>query len=183
MNKKMLTTSLTLGLIAAILSAGVFFVNDLTQKTIADSEEKQLYENFENIFPGEEYEVLYEGPSDEKDEAILLVATASKGGDIQGYLYLVAVSGYSSKVTTLVGINADEGAVVKAIVTKQSETPGLGTRAAEPEFLNQFEKRLASEELKVKDNITPVAGATISSNAVAGGINSAFADFTANYGK
>ena len=183
MNKKTLITSLTLGLISAILSAGVFFVNDLTQKTIADSEEKQLYENFETIFPGAEFEVLYDGSSKEKAEAILSVASASKGGEIQGYLYLVAVSGYSSQVTTLVGLSAEEGAVIKAIVTKQSETPGLGTRAADADFLDQFQKRLASEELKVKDNVTPVAGATISSNAVAGGINSAFADYTANYSK
>lgn len=183
MNKKILITSLTLGLISAILSAGVFFVNDLTQKTISDSEEKQLYENFGNIFPGAEYEVLYEGPSSEKDQAILSVASASKDGEIQGYLYLVAVSGYSSQVTTLVGLSAEDGAVVKAIVTKQGETPGLGTRTTEPAFLDQFQKRLASEELKVKENITPVAGATISSNAVTAGINSAFADYNANYSK
>lgn len=183
-SNNILLTSLILGIISALLSAGIFYVNDITKDTIATSESRQLNGYYKEIFPDCEFEILYsKDKQGDKEEKILTVASATKGGTLQGYLYLVSSTGYSSQVVSLVGIDQGKAAIVQVIVTKQGETPGLGTNSTKPDFLDQFKNKATSEELKAKSNINAISGATITSSAVASDVNAAFSDFNNNYKK
>lgn len=178
----LIRTSLLLGTITAILAMAVFFVNSITTTIITDSETKRLNSYYESVFPDSEYEIIYSKNIDKnKSESIIDVATATKDGVILGYLYLVANSGYSGDVSTLIGIDANENKIINVIVTKQTETPGLGSLATEPKFLDQFSEKTTDEVLKTKDNIAAITGATITSAAVVNSVNEAFADFNTNY--
>jgi len=180
----LIATSLLLGFITAILAVSVFFVNSITSTIIAKSEDTKLNSYYENIFPDCEYEIIYSSEKDkDKSPNILTVASATKNGDIIGYLYLAYTTGYSSDVESLIGINKIDAKIIKVIVTKQSETPGLGTLSTQPKFLNQFENKATKEELKAKDNITAITGATITSSAVVNSVNESFNDFNTNYVK
>lgn len=55
-----------------------------------------------------------------------------------------------------------DGKITAIKVTNLSETPGLGSRVAEPDFLGRFSHRKISELSQVE----AVTGATISSRAV-----------------
>ncbi|KAF0091160.1 MAG: electron transport complex protein RnfG [Fusobacteria bacterium] len=180
----LLTTSLLLGVISAVLAVAVFMVNSTTANIIAESEATKLNSYYESIFPDSEYEVIYDNKKDkDKSSNIISLATATKDGNVLGYLYLAYTTGYSSDVVSLIGINATDSKLVKVIVTKQTETPGLGTLATAPKFLDQFSDKSTDEELKAKDNITAITGATITSTAVVNSVNEALADFNTNYKK
>ena len=174
--------SILLAIISGILALGIFLVNDITKGIIADSESTKLNSYYENIFPDSEFQVIYDNTKDsDKDSMIISVAEAKKNGQVIGYLYLVASNGYSGEVVSLIGIDKETSKVIRVIVTKQTETPGLGTKATEPGFLDQFTGKESSTVLKAKDNINAITGATITSSAVVKAVNTAFEDFNENY--
>lgn len=180
----LLSTSLLLGTITAILAVAVFFINSITTTVINESEAAKLNSYYESIFPDSEYEIIYNNLlKKDKSENIISVATATKDGEVIGYLYLASTTGYSSDVVSLIGIDSKESKTIKVIVTKQSETPGLGSLATEPKFLDQFSEKTTDEILKAKDNITAITGATITSTAVVNSVNEAYSDFNTNYKK
>lgn len=80
-------------------------------------------------------------------------------------------AGRSSPIELLVGISR-EGEIMDVAVVSHSETPGLGTRITDPDYLSQFSGMTADSE--AADTIT---GATISSKAVNKGIAEAFVLF------
>lgn len=101
---------------------------------------------------------------------------AESGGSSVGAAVQVAVGGYGGDVVVMVGFDAD--ARVNAVsVLSHSETPGLGARITEPQFLQQFaDAHPAQNAVAVaKDGgaIDALTAATISSRAVATAVNTA----------
>ena len=89
-------------------------------------------------------------------------------------------------VELVVGINRD-GQLMGIKVLNHKETPGLGAKSAEPAFSGQFKDKKV-DELTVtktapsKDNeIQAISGATITSRAVASGVNAALKYWKINY--
>ncbi|MDO4453094.1 MAG: FMN-binding protein [Eubacteriales bacterium] len=56
-----------------------------------------------------------------------------------GYVVTVKKKGYGGDIVMNVSFDADGKKVTKVEVTEQSETPNVGSRITEPEFLSQFE--------------------------------------------
>ncbi len=106
---------------------------------------------------------------------------------LSGYVFRTSYPGYGGPVTALVGIT--NGAVrAVLIVSMEKETPGLGTKAKDPNWLAQFAgltwKRIPLSKSGFRDNgLDAVSGATITSMAVAHDIQKAFLDYTAVTGK
>jgi Na+-translocating ferredoxin:NAD+ oxidoreductase subunit G len=95
---------------------------------------------------------------------------AKKGNQLLGYAVESTVfSGYSGELTVIYGVSVD-GVVGRVQVLQHSETPGLGSKAGMPSFLDQFKKTsLQSFSYKVRKDggqVDAVTGATISSRAV-----------------
>lgn len=102
----------------------------------------------------------------------------AEGGARAGYCITVEAKGYGGPVTLMVGVT-DKGAVRAIHILSHSETPGLGAKSTEPEFSGQFANREKLPLQVVKgtpsapDEIAAISGATITSNAVTGGVNAA----------
>lgn len=95
------------------------------------------------------------------------VFPAIKDGKLVGVALEQFSGGYGGPVGIMVGISTEEEKLVGIGVTTMKETPGLGTKAAEPEFSGQFiDHPLDPIELSGSGgSIDAISGATITSNA------------------
>lgn len=186
----MLRLGLVLMVIGAVFGGALAFVNGFTEPRIKAAQEAAFQASLQSVLPEAD---TFERRSDLKEKApesaksIIAdgdVYLAKSGGDIIGLVVTTKPYGYSSTpLTLLVGIDR-QGRVSAAQVTSQSETPGLGTKTAEAEFLTQpaIAKATVQNELKVKKDggqVDAVTGATLSSRAVVRGINAASALYRA----
>ncbi|MCE5252369.1 RnfABCDGE type electron transport complex subunit G [bacterium] len=100
--------------------------------------------------------------------------------EIGGYIFKAQGTGYSSVISSMVGVDTN-GKIVGVKVLSQQETPGLGAKVIEirhgdsdPWFPRQFKGKTVQDDLKVvKDGgtIDAITGATISSRTVTNSIN------------
>lgn len=124
---------------------------------------KQVVPEFDNNPDAEMYR-LPTGDGDSLD-----VYPAKKGGETVGYAVTTYTNtGFSGNITLMAGFKQD-GSINDIAVLNHKETPGLGTKMAEPEFKDQFKgKNPADFPLKVvKDGgqVDAITAATISSRA------------------
>jgi electron transport complex protein RnfG len=98
-------------------------------------------------------------------------------GNVIGYVLTVtAKDGSQGSITFSVGIQSD-GTVNGYSITDISETPGLGMKAQEEAFYGQFEDKNVDSFNVVKatpssdDEIEAISGSTITSKAMANGVN------------
>lgn len=88
-----------------------------------------------------------------------------------GYVIETVVDGYVGKIALWVGVDAD-GWVTGVTVREMVETLGLGAEAMyDPDFLAQFLRTKGDAEVGV--NVDALTGATVTSRAVAKGVNAA----------
>ena len=110
-------------------------------------------------------------------------------GNTVGYAVRVTSSdGFDGDVTVAVGLTP-EGTVNGISFTELNETPGMGMRASEPEFKDQFNDRTVTRFTLVKggaesgeDGIDAITGASVTSGAVVNAVNAGL-DFFQNYVK
>lgn len=89
------------------------------------------------------------------------------------YAFEVAPKGYGGEISMVVGISST-GEVTGVAIIRMSETPGLGTKTNDPNFLNQFIGKRAGVSIgKGSNNIDAITGATVSSRAVTSGVSEA----------
>lgn len=98
-------------------------------------------------------------------------------GNTVGYCFKVEPSGFGGKITVMVGVTTD-GKVSGVKITNMSETPGLGAKASEGNWLSQYNGKTDGISVvkggNAKDNeINAISGATITSKAVTEGVNAA----------
>ena len=98
-------------------------------------------------------------------------------GNTCGYAVSVTSSeGYDGNITLSLGIRAD-GTVEGISFTELHETPGMGMRAGDPEFMSQFEGRNVTSFVHNKggasgsDTIDAISGASTTSGAVVNAVN------------
>jgi electron transport complex protein RnfG len=103
------------------------------------------------------------------------VVEGYEGETLVGYVYTTEGRGYGGEMQVLLAVDP-EGKVIKVTVLTQNETPGLGTKATQPAFLDQLKGRVLDPTLELKKlggEIDAVTGATISSRAVLAAARSA----------
>jgi len=111
------------------------------------------------------------------------IATDSAGNKL-GYVVMVTTGeGYGGAITVLLGYTMD-GTVNGIEILTISETAGLGAKAAEKSFKDQYAKKKVTEFVYTKtgvasDNeIDAISGATITTSAVTGAVNAGIAFIT-----
>ena len=92
-------------------------------------------------------------------------------GKKDGKLVAVALEhfgkGFGGDVGVMVGYDVNRDTLTGIGITTMKETPGLGTRVADPAFTGQFTGKPAGARLKSQGgDIDAVSGATLTSNAV-----------------
>lgn len=172
-------------LVCAIAAAALGFTNSATydriqeQQVIASAEAKKAVlpdaEEFENL----DEAALTEIKSNAKYNYVTDIYIAKAAGNVIGYAIQVAPKGYGGAVEVFVGITSD-GNIQGIKVGNNSETPGLGKKAATADFQDQYVGTTWESPIDVIKNATPkgneiaaISGATITSRAVTDGVNQA----------
>lgn len=191
---KIIKNALILTAITLISGCLLGLVYEITKEPIAQAQEnaKQTAyktvladaDSFEDMEVDEEkaFEPLVAAGYDA--DSITGVAVAKdKGGREIGYVITVTShEGYGGDIKISVGI-LNDGTVKGIEMLSISETAGLGMKAKEPEFKSQFQDKQVSKFFYTKsgesgeDKIDALSGATITTNAVTNGVNSALVYF------
>lgn len=171
--------ALSLTVISLVASACLGFVHQLTKEPIAASVLNKKLDAIRNVVPefdNDPNAEMFKIASSDGDS--IEVYPAMKGGDTVGFaVNTFTTKGFSGNIGLMAGFKPD-GTIIDITVLDHKETPGLGTKMAEPEFKDQFKGvNPAGSELKVvKDGgkVDAITAATISSRAFCDAVNKAY---------
>lgn len=188
MNKKIVHDALILMAFSLILGAILGAVYQITLPAITQAEYEKTQKAYMAVFADAESfeEVEFDAAAAAEmmaaggfKDSIDNVQKAIAGGETLGHVITVtAKDGSQGSITMSVGIRND-GTVNSYSITSIAETPGLGMKAVEPDFIANFEGKNVSEFVVVKtaptaDNqIEAIAGSTITTDAVSNAVNAA----------
>lgn len=142
-------------------------VNYITKDRIAENKAEEMNLAIREIFP----DCDSSEPIDaEVDAAVGGIYQVKKGDQAIGYAVSVISSGFGGDIEMLVGIGAG-GKIAGVQILSLSETPGVGSRVNDPDYLSGYCGK--SGALVLKQDVDAVSGATISSRAVLAGVNAA----------
>lgn len=162
----------TLLAICAVVALALAGVNAITAKKIAENKEQKTKEALQQVLPGA---AVFEEIS--FTDASGLVTKVYQDPAV-GYAVEVAPNGFGGAITMMVGVSS-EGKVLGISIISHAETPGLGAVAAAGTdkgvaFREQFKGLISGITIGDGENqIAAISGATISSKAVADGVNAA----------
>jgi electron transport complex protein RnfG len=169
--------TLVLFSICLVISGSLAFVNDITKDVIAESTRAEQAELRKQAMS--EADSFTQIEADGIPDAVVGIYKAFKGKEVIGYVMDVSIKGYGGDISMNVGVNLN-GQIAGVNVGSNNETPGLGSKATEPEFISQFNKVSINDDLViVKQNkkdvneIQAISGATVSSKAITQGVRAA----------
>ncbi|WP_195945531.1 RnfABCDGE type electron transport complex subunit G [Paraclostridium bifermentans] len=162
--------------ICAVASLMLSVTNNITAPVI---EQRNIQANNESrqevLKVAEEFNEV----KDVKGDLIEEVYQGTKGGEVVGYTIKTTPKGYGGKVEVMVGISND-GKISGVKIGNHSETPGLGSKSADPSFKDQYNGKSTKTPLNIvkgnasnENDIVAISGATITSKAVTAGVNAA----------
>ena len=174
--KDILKLGVTLFAICAVAALVLGVTNNITAPVIEERNIQASNEARKTVLPeADEFKEL-EGMN---SDIVLEVYEGIKDGQVIGYTIKTSSKGYGGAIELMVGISKDSK-ITGVEIGNHSETPGLGSKATEPIFKNQYvDKDVSNSLLVVKgsannDNeISAISGATITSNGVTSGVNAA----------
>ena len=192
--KGIVKDAMMLFLITLIAGALLGAVHEVTLEPIAKAQQEAANATYREVFPEATNfvttDALTAAVADSADEIAAqgfgsvsvdsAMEAQDESGNVIGYM-ITATSAevYGGDVQISVGIDADGKLTGLGFLTL-SETPGLGMRAQEPEFKDQFPGKSTAETFEVTktgataDNqVQAISGATITSSAVTGALNAA----------
>jgi electron transport complex protein RnfG len=174
-------------IVCAIAAVLLGFTNEVTFEKIAAQIEKANNEARQIVLPGsDEFTKLDETKLAEikanPDYSIVRdIYEAKTGGSLTGYTVMVAPKGYGGAIEMIVGVDVN-GTVQGVKIGTNNETPGLGKNAEKPAFSDQYKNKTWDSQISViksgtpKENeISAIAGSTITSKGVTEGVNKAMA--------
>ena len=188
MNKKIVHDALILMAFSLILGAILGAVYQITLPAITQAEYEKTQAAYQAVFADAE---SFENLEFDKAEAEAMMTSggfkdsidnvqkAIVGGEVAGYVVTVtAKDGSQGSITMSIGVRND-GTVNSYSITSIAETPGLGMKAVEPDFIAKFEGKQVEKFVVVKTaatadyEIEAIAGSTITTDAVANAVNAA----------
>lgn len=166
---------ITLCLITAISALILAVVNSYTAPVIAENTLKKQEKAMIKVVPLANNFSEIEFKSKEKIVKDIYEGT-NETGEVTGYAVMVSPNGYGGEISMAVGVD-NELKVTGVDIISQSETAGLGAKCTKKEFKDQFIGKTENIEVSkkgAKDNeIDAISSATITSQAVTTGVNSA----------
>ena len=143
---------------ASILkAAGISFTEETRSDVFSKEMEERLF--------GDEFQD--EGATEEEMKKFYV----TKAGD---YVFEYRGSGLQDEIYGAIALAPDLETIKGITIVKQNETPGLGGRIADAEFLDQFKNKKVFPELRItgegkasgENEINGMTGATMSCNAL-----------------
>lgn len=152
--KEMVKFGFILGIICVVAAGLLSGVNSLTKPRIAAQALAEENAGLKEVLPGaDKFEAVKE------KEEIIYYKGYDSNGKLIGVAFKATGKGYSSLIETLVGM-LQNGRIVAIKILFQNETPGLGSRISESNFINRF------KGINNVSGVEAITGATISSRAV-----------------
>lgn len=175
----LLLTMITL--VAGVLLGGVY---QITKEPIAKQAALREAKACESVFDtASSFDMEFEMPAKgvvegyESDVIDKVIPALDESGEVIGYVITVtAKDGYGGDISFMMGVSGD-GQLTGIEVLSISETAGLGMKAKEPAFLDQFTGKTVDSYAYSKtgataeNEIDAISGATITTNAVTNGVN------------
>ena len=179
--KAIVGTAVSLLLICAVAAGLVALVNSVTAPKIAEADENEKTASIREILEDAETidDLALEGAEG-------YIGKAADGATV-GYVFVTEASGYNGRLKVMTGFTPD-GKVKKISILTINDTPGLGMKAKNDDFKDQFED--TDGNLTVVKNGDPegneiqaITSATITSKGVVKAVNDARALFEKATGK
>lgn len=186
---KIVKNTLILTMITLVAGLGLGLVYEVTKAPIAQAQETAKKEAWQMVFPEADINDFEQVELDEKAAGKALADMGVNGtideactvGDMGYVVTATDKDGFGGSIQVTVGITSD-GTVNGVSILSINETAGLGMKAAEPAFYGQYEGKQTEKFVVSKDGgdgepIDALSGATITSRAVTGAVNTALAYF------
>ena len=156
-------------IICIVVGGTLGVVNGLTEGPIAQQAVEAANAARRTSFPDADSFEELELAADSGADACF---AAMKDGQLVGYVAQVTVTGFGGPIEVYVGMDLEQTITgINVGGSGFSETPGLGDRAREPEFQEQFVGLTIPTQLG--DGVDAITGATITSGSVNSGVNKA----------
>lgn len=169
MEKKKWAGWLVLTVIASVAAVALALTNQVTEEPIRQQDMERAHGALVDMFPeADDFEAITLSDSEELQSAY----NVKKAGETVGYAATIASQGYAGPVEVIVGMEPDF--LLRGIRVGGSdfkETEGLGSKAKEPAFTDQFQGK--QPPLTLGQDVEGISGATITSTAVVEGTNRA----------
>lgn len=168
----MVKPPLVLTLICLIVTAALAIVYQVTLTPIQEAKTAADEASCRELMPDADAFselVLPAETTTDSGAQLLAISEASAGGQTIGWVFTAAASGYSGQVTVMCGIDCD-GLVTRVKISEHTETPGLGSKVAEPDYTDQF----IGADAETSAAIDGITGATFTSVALKEAIGAAF---------
>lgn len=180
--KQTITLTWKLFVITAIVAALLSSVNMVTKPIIESNAQAQFELNMKEVLVSANEFSQIETDFDLSEDGVSVTSLyeGKKDGDVCGYVVSTVCSeGYGGDVAVIVGVNEDL-TVNRVKITQASETPGLGAKASNEDFLGQYSKQKFKIEVdkngsaaNAESKISAISGATVTSKAVTKAVNAA----------
>ena len=184
---KIIKNTIILTIITLVSGVALGAVYEITKAPIANAQEEAKQEAYKQVFEDADSFDDLEVDAKEAAEAVKAAGVddgaeineaveAKQGGETIGYLITATdPNGYGGDIQVSVGIQND-GTVNGIAILSINETAGLGMKASEPEFYEQYSGKQTDHFYVSKDGgegeqIDAISGATITTRAVTGAVN------------
>ena len=175
--KEYIQPTVVLVAICLVMTFALAYVNSVTAPIIADNTVKAADAARAELLPAATSFEQFDGEMVElvPDKVYVTDCYIAPG---VGMVVTVNTSSFGGILTEMVGIDAD-GKITGVKVTKHADTKGLGTKAHDSSHTQQYIglTELTATSAKEDPAITPVSGATISSNGVHYGVYAALEQY------
>lgn len=192
---KILKNTLILTVITLVSGLALGAVYEITKDPIAQAEDAAKKEAWQAVFPEAALDdfVSQDVDTDIADQVIADLGIKGSIDEVctvgdEGYVVTTTDGeGYGGDIQITVGITAD-GTVNGVSILSISETAGLGMKATEPSFYEQYEGVQTDKFAVAKDGgegepIDAISGATITTRAVTGAVNAALGYYQNAFGQ
>ena len=184
---KIIKNTIILTIITLVSGVALGAVYEITKAPIANEQEEAKQEAYKQVFEDADSFDDLEVDAKEAAEAVKAAGVddgaeineaveAKQGGETIGYVITATdPNGYGGDIQVSVGIQND-GTVNGIAILSINETAGLGMKASEPEFYEQYSGKQTDHFYVSKDGgegeqIDAISGATITTRAVTGAVN------------
>ena len=106
------------------------------------------------------------------------VTDVYKADNGAGYVMTCVTKSFGGDLTMMVGLDST-GAITGVKVTDHADTPGVGTKDQDPEYLAQYIQKnsLSAEDCKKEPGFNFITGASVSGTAIHKGVYAALAQY------
>ena len=174
---------LVLTLIAAVSAVMLTVTHRFTSQRMAENNAPERYlernvRHFQEAMPNaDDFVILRKRDAADDRRGVVAVVQAKHAGEEIGYVFAVHTRGYSVvPIQTAVGIDLD-GQISGVAIMALRETPGIGDRVQNREFLDRFVTTGNTEPPTFHARADGITGATLSAGAVIRGIEEALQAF------